>query len=95
MCNGLPKIYSQDLLYNLFRHPYTKIEFIMNELQVSRPTATTYLEALVENGMLGKVKLGRSNFYMNMPLFNLLKDGGVQQQQAPAIITKNDMGYDV
>ena len=24
----LPKIYSQDLLNNLFRHPYTKIEFV-------------------------------------------------------------------
>ena len=26
----LPKIYSQDLLNNLFRHPYTKIQFIVN-----------------------------------------------------------------
>lgn len=26
--NDLPKLYSQDLLNNLFRHPYTKIEFV-------------------------------------------------------------------
>ena len=37
---NLKKIYSQDLLNNLFRHPYTKIDFICDELQVSRPTAT-------------------------------------------------------
>ena len=36
----LPKIYSQELLNNLFNHPYTKIEFIMNELKVQRITAT-------------------------------------------------------
>ncbi len=40
------KIYSQDLVNNLFRHPYTRIEFVMNELDVSRPTATSYLERL-------------------------------------------------
>lgn len=32
----LPKLYSQDLLNNLFRHPYTKIEFIERDLGVSR-----------------------------------------------------------
>ena len=31
----LPKMYSQDLLNNLFRHPYTKIDFVMHELQVT------------------------------------------------------------
>jgi Fic family protein len=37
-----PKIYSQDLINNLFSHPYTKIEFIQNDLGVSRITATKY-----------------------------------------------------
>ncbi|WP_430983536.1 Fic family protein, partial [Escherichia coli] len=32
------KIYSQDLLNNLFRHPYTRIEYVQTELGVSRPT---------------------------------------------------------
>ncbi len=32
----LPKIYSQDLVNNLFRYPYTKIEFLAAELQVTR-----------------------------------------------------------
>lgn len=68
----LPKIYSQDLLNNLFRHPYTKIEYIMNDLQVSRLTATRYLTLLSEIGVLEKIKLGRNNYYMNSRLFTLL-----------------------
>ncbi|CAI88026.1 transcriptional regulator [Pseudoalteromonas nigrifaciens] len=70
----LPKIYSQDLLNHLFNgnHPYTKIEFIVEELGVSRITATKYLEQLVEHGFLTKQKIGRANYYINDPLYELL-----------------------
>lgn len=68
----LPKIYSQDLLNNLFRHPYTKIEFIERDLGVSRPTATKYLDALAKAEIVHKAKVGRTNFYINQPLFTLL-----------------------
>lgn len=67
----LPKIYSQDLLNNLFRHPYTKIEFVKQDLSVSRITATKYLEKLTEAGFVDKHKLGRNNYYINKPLFDL------------------------
>lgn len=67
----LPKIYSQDLLNNLFRHPYTKIEFLQNELRVSRKTASQYLKQLVDGGYLQLIKIGTSNFYLNEPLFDL------------------------
>lgn len=67
----LPKIYSQDLLNNLFRHPYTKIEFVVNDLGVTRLTATKYLDQLVESGFLQKQKIGRSNYYINTPLSDL------------------------
>ncbi len=67
----LPKIYRQELLNNLFKHPYTKIEFVMNDLDVTRITATKYLEQLVEQGFLHKEKIGRSNYYINQPLFAL------------------------
>jgi Fic family protein len=70
---NLPKMYSQDLINNLFKYPYTKIEFIQKDLQVSRNTAIRYLEALVGNGLLIKHKLGRENFYLNQKLFTLLK----------------------
>ena len=35
------KFYSQDLLNNLFSHPYTKIGFVERDLDVSRLTATS------------------------------------------------------
>lgn len=66
------KFYSQDLLNNLFRHPYTKVAFLEADLNVSRATATRYLDALSEGGILDKQKLGRENYYTNQPLIDLL-----------------------
>ena len=68
---AIPKT-SQDLLNNLFKYPYTKIEFIQRDLGVSRNTAIRYLEALVATDFLQKKKAGRDNFYLNEPLFSLL-----------------------
>jgi Fic family protein len=67
----LPKIYSQDLLNNLFKHPYTKIEFVMDDLLIQRKTAAKYLDAVAEMGLLQKEKLGRSNYYLNVALIQL------------------------
>jgi len=66
------KFYSQDLLNNLFKHPYTKIEFVVNDLGVSRLTAANYLNKLAEDKMLRKEKLGSGNYYINEKLFDLL-----------------------
>ncbi len=66
------KFYSQDLINTLFMHPYTKIEFIQHDLKVSRLTATKYLDALAEGGFVQKQKLGRSNYYINVALNNIL-----------------------
>lgn len=66
------KFYSQDLINSLFMHPYTKIEFMQNDLQVSRLTATKYLDALTETGFLEKQKVGRSNYYINHALTGIL-----------------------
>ncbi|HRB23816.1 MAG TPA: Fic family protein [Ferruginibacter sp.] len=68
----LPKIYSQDLLSNLFKYPYTKIEFIERDLNVSRNTAIKYLTDIENEGLLQKQKIGRNNFYLNQTLFALL-----------------------
>ena len=65
------KFYSHDLLNNLFKHPYTKIEFLAKDLNVSRQTAAKYLDELVKDGFLEKIKLERHNFYINRPLFEL------------------------
>lgn len=66
------KFYSQDLLNNLFKHPYTKIEFVVNDLNVSRLTAANYLNKLADDGILKKEKLGTANYYINEPLIKLL-----------------------
>lgn len=70
----LPRLYSQDLLNNLFRHPYTKIEWVQQDLGVSRLTATKYLERLTENGFIEKHKIGRYNYYVNRPLMDVFTD---------------------
>jgi Fic family protein len=72
MRSDLPKIYSQDLLNNLFFHPYTKVQFVVDQLGVSRITATRYLNQLAEHGFVSKHKMGRTNFYVNEPLLRLI-----------------------
>jgi len=74
----LPRIYSQDLINNLFTHPYTKIEFVQDDLGVSRLTATKYLAALTAGGFLEKRKIGRSNYYINLPLNEILTGQAMQ-----------------
>ena len=66
------KFYSQDLINNLFHHPYTKVAFVEKDLKVSRATATRYLDALAKDGVLKKHKLGRENYYINFKLIELL-----------------------
>lgn len=73
------KFYSQDLINNLFTHPYTKIEFIQRDLQVSRITASKYLEALAAGGFVQKQKIGRSNYYVNIALNAILMSDGKHQ----------------
>jgi len=68
------KFYSQDLLNNLFKHPYTKIEFVVKDLEVSRITAANYLNKLAEDGILEKKKIGTANYYVNHKLFELLSE---------------------
>jgi len=68
----LKKSYSHELMNNLFSHPYTKIEFVMTDVDVTRITATSYLEKLVKNQLLTKIKSGRYNYYLNTPLIELL-----------------------
>jgi Fic family protein len=69
-----PQIYSQDLLNNIFKHPYTKIDFVINDLGVSRLTATRYLAELTKIGVLRKEKIWKDNYYINNELFSFLSN---------------------
>jgi Fic family protein len=64
--------YSQDLINNLFSHPYTKVQFVQEDLGVSRVTATKYLNALVADGILSVQRVGRDNYYLNVRLVHIL-----------------------
>ena len=66
------KFYSQELLNHFFKQPYTKIEFLMAELNISRVTAGAYLNLLTENKLLIKHKIGKSNYYINWQLMDIL-----------------------
>ena len=68
----LKRGYSHELLNNLFSYPYTKIEYVMAATGTSRPTAGGYLNILAEAQLLQKVRKGRSNYYLNVPLIQLL-----------------------
>jgi len=72
--NQLPKIYSKDLLELIFKHPYTKINFLVDELGVTRKTATSYLRAIEDIGILKSTKVGRDVYFINTQLFSLLKN---------------------
>ena len=69
----LPKIYSKDLLEILFKHPYTKIDFLIDELDLHRDTASKYLKELKNIGILDEIKVGRSKYFINKELFYILK----------------------
>lgn len=68
--------YNHELLNSLFYHPYTKIGHIEANMQVSRQTASRYLEKIVELGLLQKEKMWKENYYINTKLMNLFVDFG-------------------
>lgn len=71
MRGQLPRLYSQDLLNNLFRHPYTRIDFLASDLRLSRQTARKYLKQLAERGFVREMRQGRNNYYVNEALVRL------------------------
>ena len=59
----------------------------MEELDVSRITATRYLNLLVNEGFLKKQKIGVTNFYINEPLYQLFRDNKIKLQKTDPIKT--------
>lgn len=68
----LRAIYSQDLLNIIFRHPYTRSSFLEYDLDITRKTASNYLNKLVDIGVLKKIKIGTGNYYFNHLLCKIL-----------------------
>ncbi len=72
--NKLPKIYSKELLESLFFEVYTKILYIEKACNVTRLTASSYLNQLEEVGLLESEKIGRERLYKNVRLIKLLSE---------------------
>ncbi|MCL2738066.1 MAG: Fic family protein [Bacteroidales bacterium] len=69
----LPKIYSKDLIEILFRLPYTKRQYLIDEHIGNAKTVGNYLIALEENGFLESVRVGKEKLYLNRQLLNILE----------------------
>lgn len=69
--------YKHELINNLFFHPYTKIEFMQRDMMVQRKTASKYLDKIVDLGLLQKIRLGHTNYYINTKLMKLFMQQNV------------------
>ncbi len=79
--------YNHELLNGLFYHPYTKIDHVVHNMQVSRQTAAKYLDRIVALGLLRKEKMGKENYYINTKLMNLfIEFGKYEPSDNPIII---------
>lgn len=56
----------------LFEQPYCRIATVMARCDVSRPTATSWLSALADAGLLQTMKVGRDRLFINREFLQLL-----------------------
>lgn len=63
--------YSKDFVELLFSHPYTKIDFLIEKLNISRQSASKYLKICENLGVLECIKIGRNHYYINIELLRL------------------------
>lgn len=73
MKEKLPKIYSKDLLEIIFSHPYTKIDFLVDNMWMSRQRSSRYLQELADNWYMFVVQIKNSKYFINTELFERLK----------------------
>ena len=76
MRQNLPKVYSRELAELIFVNPYCRIGDLVEAGVAKRQTAAVYLKALVAEGLLEEVKVGRENLYINPALLGLLSERG-------------------
>lgn len=81
--------YNHELLNGLFYHPYTKIDHVVANMQVSRQTASKYLDRIVTLGLLKKEKMGKENYYINTRLLNLFIEFGQYKATEPAEVIES------
>ncbi len=70
----MPKIHSRELVELIFVNPCCRIGDVVEAGIARRQTAAVYLKALVAEGLLEEIKVGRENLYINLPLLALLSE---------------------
>jgi len=68
----------------LFEQPYCRIATVVERCGVSRPTATAWLTALANGGMLQEVKVGRDRLFINREFLQLLVRSELTDRSAPS-----------
>ena len=69
----LPKIYSKDLMEQLFRLPYTKRNHLEKAGLGNLKTVGNYLKELEKEGFLRSEQVGKEKLYLNFRLLEVLK----------------------
>lgn len=67
-----PGAYSKDLIEQIFRQPYCRIQFLERAGLGTRQTCSKYLRELERLGVLHGQKMGREIYFINRGLFELL-----------------------
>jgi len=70
-----PKTYRKELVELLFEQPYSKIENVVEKLQVERKAGSRYLKKMEEIDVIESQKVGRETIYVNSKLIDILKKG--------------------
>ncbi len=63
---------NSDLLAVLFAQPYCRIADVVKRCDVSRPTATGWLNDLVEHGILTDLRIGRERLFLHTAFLDVL-----------------------
>ena len=86
-----PKIYSRELIELVFVQPYCRIDHLTEAGIARRATASKYLKALCDAGVLREIKAGRDKLFIHPKYLELLKGEanayrpyGSPQEAAPA-----------
>lgn len=66
--------YNHDLVQEMFALPYLKIETLEKKRIAHRQTASSWLNKLSQAGILHSQKMGRSTYYVNYRLMEILAD---------------------
>jgi len=72
MHRRLPKIYTWELVELLFKQPYCRIANVVDAGVAKRQTASVYLKALAEIGVLREINAGRESLFVHPKYIELL-----------------------